>query len=75
MKTVTPEQAKQRIEAKSRLTLEQYFGGPCLTPKDHAVVSDVLLLVLGDLSFEVPPVCTAQWGFQAWAKYMTGGDW
>lgn len=65
----------KRLEAKSRLTHLQYIGWCGLLPKDHVKINEVLRLILGDYSFEVPCVCTDQWGFQDWAKYITGEDW
>ena len=70
MEQVTPNKAKIRIEAKCRLTDRQYYGGPNMTPADHSRVSEVMELIFGDYKFEVPPVCTAQWGFEAWANYI-----
>ena len=70
MKTVTPNKAKVRIEAKCRLTDKQYYGGPGLNPTDHVKVGEVMLLVFGDYTFAVPPGPTGQWGFEAWANYI-----
>lgn len=73
MKAVTLEKARQRVHAKCHLTELQYFGGPGLTPSDHVRVAEVLIEVFGDYSFDVVPGPTGQWGFVAWAKWITDG--
>ena len=70
MEQVTMNKAKIRIEAKARLTDLQYYGGPGLNPADHVRVSDIMLLIFGNYTFQVPTVCTSQWGFEAWANYI-----
>lgn len=70
MKTKTVEEAKRTVWAKSKLTPLQYFGGPGMTPHDHSRVSEVMFEVFGNRGVDVPPVCTAQWGFEAWAKVV-----
>lgn len=75
MKTVTVEQAKQRVHAKSRLNTLQYHGGAGLTPRDHIRIGTVLIEVFGDYSVGVPMTATGQWGFAAWARVITDGRW
>lgn len=70
MEQVTMNKARIRIEAKSRLNELQYWGGAGMTPRDHRVVSSVMLLIFGDYKCDVPPVTTAQWGFVAWANWI-----
>ncbi len=69
------EQINRRVEAKSRLTDLQWRGGPELTPADIVKINDVLELIFGDYKFELPPGPTTQWGFVAWANWITGGQW
>lgn len=51
------------------LTYVQYFGGP-MTHADTIRVGEVLLERLGDYRCEAPDVCSAQWGYHAWVKWI-----
>ena len=70
MRQVTVNKARIRVTAKSHLTDKQYYGGPGLKPDDNAAISNILLLCFGNYKFEVPPVPTVQWGFEAWANWI-----
>ena len=64
------ENIAEHIINKYGLTFLQYYGGNGLTPKDNCIISNALLCEYGNINFGVPPVCTAQWGFESWAKFI-----
>jgi len=71
MKTVSIDKTIIRVSVKCHLTDLQYNGGPGLTPADHMKVGEVLQLCFGNYKRRVPAdVCTAQWGFKAWADFI-----
>ena len=75
MKAVSIDKAIIRVSVKCHLTDLQYNGGPGLTPADHMKVGEVLQLCFGNYKCRVPDVCTAQWGFKAWADFIGDPKW